>query len=199
MSAPDRIRRRIAVEAARLMVEEGLHEYLAAKQKAAVRLGIADTRALPRNEEIDQALSEYHRIYRAEVQPRHIARLRTLALEAMHFLAAFSPRLAGGVLDGSAGEFSPITLHLSTDQPEAVIQRLLEHGIRFEEKSVCLSAGQNRSETWPALSFLADGVRIELVLLPENAKQARPARKDAPKGTPAEVEALIRLAEAETR
>jgi hypothetical protein len=199
MMPRDKIKWRIAQEAARLMAEEGVHEYLPAKNKAAARLGVTDSRRLPRNEDIDQALEEHHRLYRADVQPRHIIRLRKLALEGMRFLKDFSPRLAGGVLEGSAGEFSPITLHLFPDAPEDVIRKLMDGGIPFTEKTVSLPAGPNRPDLYPALCFWVDGVEVELVLLPVELKQQRWARKDKnlPKGDTEDVEELIRKTEAD--
>ncbi|CAL1240730.1 hypothetical protein [Candidatus Methylocalor cossyra] len=199
MQSKDRIRVRIAQEAARVMAEEGVREYFAAKQKAAARLGVGDARSLPRNEEIDWALEEYHRLYRPHRQPRHIVRLRKLALEAMRFLGSFSPRLVGGVLDGNAGEFSPITLHLFPETPEDVLRKLMENGIPFTEKSVTVPVGANRPAVYPALCFLVDDVEIELVLLPPQLKQRRLTRKDKhfPKGHSKSVEELIRQAEAQ--
>jgi hypothetical protein len=198
MRVKDRTRLRIAQEAARIMAEEGVHDRLPAKQKAAARLGVADARQLPRNEEIDAALEEYHRLYRSNVQRRHIARLRRLALEAMRFLKDFSPRLVGGVLEGSAGEFSPIILHLFPDSPEDVMRKLMDSKIPFqEEEAVPLFAGPNRAAlAYPALCFWVDGVKVELALLPSALKQQ--ARKDrhAPRGEARDVEALLR-AEAE--
>jgi hypothetical protein len=198
MMPRDRIKRRIAQEAARLMAEEGVHDYLPAKNKAAARLGVTDSRCLPRNEDIDQALEEHHRLYRADVQSQHIIRLRKLALEAMRFLQDFSPRLAGAVLEGRAGEFSPIALHLFPDAPENVIHRLMDGGIPFTERSVALPAGPNRADSYPALCFWVDGVEIELVLLPAEFRQRRWMRKDKnlPKGEAEDVEELIRKAEA---
>lgn len=197
MYPKDKIRQRIAQEAARLIAEEGVHEYLPAKQKAAARLGVSASRHLPRNEEIDAALEEYHRLYRAYIQPRHITRLRKLALEAMRFLSEFSPRLVGGVLEGSAGEFSPITLHLFPAAPEDVIGKLINSRIPFTEKSVSLPLGRSRTTSFPALCFLVDGVTVDLTLLPAEFRQYRPARKDreAPKGDERAVEKLIRQSE----
>jgi hypothetical protein len=195
----DRVRVRIAQEAARLMIEEGIREYRPAKQKAAARLGLAASKNLPRNEEIDQALEEYHRLYRAHVQPQHITRLRRLALEAMRFLRLFSPRLVGGVLDGSAGPFSPIVLHLFPEAPEEVIRKLLESGIPHTEQSVSLSVGSPRPVAFPALCFWVDGVEVQLVLLPAGSKPHRWLRKDktAPKGDLEQVETLVRQADRE--
>ena len=200
MHARDKIRLRIAQEAARLIVEEGIRDYLPAKQKAAARLGVSETRRLPRNEEIDAALEEYHRLYRADVQHEHIIRLRTLALEAMRFLRPFSPWLVGSVLEGHAGEFSPITLYLFPESPEDVIRTLNNGRIPFSEKSVWLSLGSSRSSRpsiYPALHFWVDGVEIELILLPVDLKQQRLTRKGRhlSKCDTETLEALIRQGE----
>lgn len=197
MHTKDRVKRRIAQEAARIIVEEGIHDYLPAKQKAAARLGISSTHSLPRNEEIDLALDEYHRIYRADVQPGHITRLRKLALEAMRFLKIFSPRLVGGVLEGYAGEFSPITLHLFPEAPEDVMRALLDGKIPFSQTTVSLPGNAGRMVDYPALSFLVDGVEVNLVLLPMELKQQRLVRKERglSRGDLEAVEALVRRSE----
>ena len=49
------MRVRIAQEAARLMTEEGIHDFYAAKRKAAQHLGAPDTRNMPRNLEVEAA------------------------------------------------------------------------------------------------------------------------------------------------
>lgn len=197
MSPADKARRRIAQEAARIIAEEGVQDYLPAKQKAAARLGLPASRNLPRNEEIDTSLEEYHRLYRAHIQPKHITRLRRLALEAMRFLSDFAPRLVGGVLDGSAGEFSPITLHLFPVTPEDVIGKLMDNHIPFTEKSGSLPLGRGRIEPCPALSFLVDGVTVDLILLPGEYRQHRSSRRDRNdlKGDEEDVMALIRQSE----
>ncbi len=62
----DETRRRIAVEAARLISEDGMRDYHAAKRKAAARLGIQVDTALPKNAEIEDALREYQRLFDAD-------------------------------------------------------------------------------------------------------------------------------------
>jgi hypothetical protein len=196
MSTRDKARLLIAQEAAKILVEEGINDYLPAKQKAAARLGIANSRSLPRNEEIDQALEEYLRLYRAETQPQHITRLRRLALEAMRFLEEFSPRLVGGALDGSAGQYSPIVLYVYPEAPEDIIKKLVDARIPFKEGSFSFNLGHKRAMTYPALDFLVDGVRVELVVLPPELKGQRINRKEKtiPGGSLQDVENLINSA-----
>ena len=74
-----RMRQRLALEAARIMAEEGVNDYHLAKRKAAVRLGVAGSRNsprnLPRNDEIQQALEEYLRLFKANSQPATLKKL----------------------------------------------------------------------------------------------------------------------------
>ena len=139
MAFEDRLRTRIALEAARIMAEEGIDEPGLAKRKAAARLGVADHRNLPRREEIEAALVEHQRLFGHDYQPQHLAKLRTLALEAMRFLAVFSPLLTGSVWSGGAGRHSPIRLYLYPPAPEDVILKLVNANIPYEEKSHSVS------------------------------------------------------------
>ena len=87
------IRQRIAQQAAQLLLQRGDRDFYAAKQKAAEYLGVVETRNLPNNTEIEQALIEYQRIFYADSQPQHLNYLREIAIEAMQFLRSFKPRL----------------------------------------------------------------------------------------------------------
>ena len=72
----DNLRRALAQEAARIMAQHGIHDFLTAKRKAAERLGVTEASALPRNTEIEEALAEYQRLFDPdghEVTPRGAA------------------------------------------------------------------------------------------------------------------------------
>ena len=62
----ENLRRALAQEAARLMAEHGIHDFLTAKRKAAERFGVTDNGALPKNTEIETALAEYQRLFGGE-------------------------------------------------------------------------------------------------------------------------------------
>jgi hypothetical protein len=166
MSSESRLRQRIALEAARIMAEEGIDEHGLAKKKAAARMGVAEHRNMPRREEIEAALVEHQRLFGTADQFRQIAHLRKLALEAMRFLAEFSPLLVGSVWNGNAGRFSPIRLHLFPHAPEDVMLKLLNARIPFEEKSHSLPREAELPGEQPALHFYVDGSRVELLLFP---------------------------------
>ncbi|SRR6056297_2045553 len=128
-----RIRQEVAAEAARIIATEGQKSYLAAKQKAAQRLG-ASRGGLPTNAEIERALKDWQQLYGGEEHAVRLRSMRVAALEAMTFLESFQPRLVGPVLEGTADEYSRICLHLFTDDPDAVVRFLMEAGIDFSQE-----------------------------------------------------------------
>ncbi len=126
------MRARIAAAAARIMAEDGIDDYSLAKRKAARQLGVADTRSLPNNEEIETELRAYQALYQGEEQRERIRYMRKRALEAMQLLAQFRPYLAGPVLNGTAGRYSDIELQLFTDNSKAVERFLLNREIPYD-------------------------------------------------------------------
>ena len=177
----EQLRRRVAVEAARLISETGQRDFHAAKRKAAQRLGIADEMALPSNQEIDAALREHQSLF----QPGHeilLQELRTAAAEAMHFFARFQPRLVGAVLDGSADMHSAISLHVFAESSTDLIVFLLENGIDFSEGSRALRYGPDDHREAPVVRFAVDGRAYDLTVL--GIDDLRQAPLDRVKGQP---------------
>ena len=175
--AHDRLQRnrlRVAQEAARLMSEHGIRDFHHAKLKAAERLGIVDTQALPRNQEIEQALREHQRLFLADHQPQLLQRRREAAVEAMTFLAAFEPRLVGAVLEGTADAHSAVCLHVYSDDPDAVVRYLREHGVPIEMQARRLRYSRNEQPEYPVLLFAADDLPFDLTVLPRNALRQAP-------------------------
>ena len=158
----DQLRQHIAMDAARIMAEEGVNDFHTAKRKAAARLGLPETKHLPGNDEVNSALQEYLRLFQAGRLIQSLHRLRRLAAEAMRFLAKFEPRLVGPVLSGTVTSASAIELHLTADTPEEIGFWLQDHGIPFTQSDRRLRFGGERHETFPAYSFTADGVPVEL-------------------------------------
>lgn len=128
------LRLRIAHLAARLIAVDGIDDYSLAKRKAARQAGAADTRNLPSNDEIDTALHAYLQLYQADEQAARIAHLRACALEMMRVLQRFNPQLSGSVLEGRAGRYSMIELHLFTDNPKDVELFILDQGFDYTQK-----------------------------------------------------------------
>jgi hypothetical protein len=168
------MRTRIAQEAARLMSEEGIQDFYAAKRKAAQHLGAPDTRNMPRNQEVEVALQEYQRLFRGEQQTGHLRVLREAAVQAMRFLAGFKPRLVGSVLSGTAGRHADINLHLFADTPEEVSLFLMDNSIPFHPAQKRLRISREAWQEFPAYEFMAGEQAVELVVFPSEGRREAP-------------------------
>lgn len=167
-------RHRLAHEAARLMAEGGFRDYHQAKLKAAERLGIHDDASLPSNREIEQALREYQRLFVGEPQLQAVHSRRQAALRALEFLAGFSPRLVGPVLDGTANANSPVLLQLHTDDADAVPRFLEEHRIPADARTRHVRLDRNRDGDFPVWLFSAEELTFDLTVLPLDALRQAP-------------------------
>jgi len=167
-------RRRIALEAARLMSENGIRDFHFAKRKAAERLNVRDEAQMPKNSEIEAALREHQRLFQADAQPQRLRELREAAREAMRFFARFDPRLVGAVLEGTADEHSAICLHLFAESPEEVIVFLREHGVVYTEQSRRLRMARDRYEEMPVLMLAREPAPFDLTVFPRDAIRQAP-------------------------
>jgi predicted nucleotidyltransferase len=191
----DLLRQAVAEEAARIMREQGVDDFLLAKRKAAERLGVTDASILPRNTEIEAALVAHQRLFAADRHEADLAAMRRSALEAMRLMSDFQPRLVGPVLTGTASAHSEINLHLFTESPEAVSIRLEERGVPHEVLERRLRYERDRVVTYPALRFVAGRQTVDAVVFPlDGIRQAPPSPVDGKpmrRASAAEVEALL--------
>jgi hypothetical protein len=170
----DLLRERITQEAARIMAEEGVHDFAAAKRKAAVRLNQAENRHLPSNREIESALADYLRLFHARELPGTVRHLLEVALDAMRLLAPFEPRLTGPLLNGMATSYSEVPLQVFPDEPEQIALHLREHGIPFEQDTRRLRFGGDRQDTVPVFRFMAGDTALEICVLPPSGLREAP-------------------------
>jgi len=191
----DLLRQAVAEEAARIMREQGVDDFLQAKRKAAGRLGVTDASILPRNTEVEAALVAHQRLFAADRHETGLAELRRSALEAMRLMADFQPRLVGPVLTGTASTHSEINLHLFSDSPEAVSLRLEERGVPHEVLERRLRYERDRIVSYPALRFVAGQQTVDAVVFPLDGIRQAPSSpvdgKPMRRASAAEVEALL--------
>lgn len=137
----EHLRQMIAQAAARMMAEDGIHDFAYAKKKAGRQLGVVENGALPSNAEIEEEIRLYHEIYNAEEQPEELYKLRKAALATMQLFERFNPHLTGSVLDGTAGKYAQTDIYLFADSAKDVEMFLLNQKIPFEssEKSYRIS------------------------------------------------------------
>lgn len=170
----DNLRRALAQEAARIMVQQGVRDFLLAKRKAAERLGVADAAALPRNAEVEAALMEYQRLFNADGHGESLTAQRRAATQAMGLLHEFAPRLVGAVLSGTATAHAAVQLHVFADRPEDVVLKLLDRGIAYDaaEWRHRMDAGQVRS--YPGLRFEFGDQEFEATIFPRDGIRQAP-------------------------
>lgn len=168
------LRARIAEEAARIMREQGVRDFLLAKRKAADRLGIMDRTALPANQEVAEALAAQQRLFGGPAHHDNLRALREVALQAMTLLGRFHPRLVGPVLAGTATPHTDVSLHVFAETPEDVAFMLIERGVRYRtgDRRVRLASGEHAS--YPSFEFELGDVAIEALVFPANGLRQPP-------------------------
>lgn len=169
-----RMRIRIAQEAARIMAQEGVSDFGSAKRKAMQRLDAEQTRNLPDNGEIEQALREYQRLFKADTQGAALRAMRQTALEIMEFFREFHPRLVGAVLRGTADAHCDIQIHLFAETPELPGMVLMDHGIPYEESDQRYTYNDGNSVIYPCYEITADEYDVRLTVFPLNGLRQAP-------------------------
>jgi hypothetical protein len=132
--ADPRLRRAIALEAARLMYERIESEYFTAKRKAAKRLCQRGVKPadLPSNAEIREQIQVFARMHEGDGRTQSLRDMRLEALRLMRLLRAFKPRLIGSVMTGHVRKGSDIDLHLFTDAVGLVTDTLEREGHQYD-------------------------------------------------------------------
>jgi hypothetical protein len=170
----ENLRRALAQEAARVMSEHGIRDFLAAKRKAADRLGVTDDAVLPKNTEVEAALAEYQRLFGGASHVESLHAQRRAALQAMLMLGDFEPRLVGPVLAGTATEHADVQLHLFADTPESVAISLMDQGIRHEITARRVKMNADRVLEYPGVRFEIDDQAIEVTVFPADGIRQAP-------------------------
>lgn len=188
-AANQRMRERIAQQAARLIAEDGLQDYSLAKLKAARQIGAPDTHNLPNNSEVEQALRDYQSLYQKDEQSERLRQLRRQALDMMRLLERFDPYLVGSVLDGTATRYSDIDLQIFADSSKVVELFLLSQQIPYKNAEKKLNLGGD-SRAFPVFVLQGESAEINVtVLATDDLRQF--ARSHADKKTPERAHAKL--------
>jgi hypothetical protein len=170
----DVLREQLAQEAARLIVDHGMHDYGQAKRKAALRFGVRESSALPSNSEIESSVIERQRIFEPELHERRVTAMRRLAVEIMDFLFEFQPRLVGSVLAGTVTDNFPLELHVFTGSPEQVLNELEAQGINSRNCQRRYRFNGQGMTTIPGFRFSREGERVYVIVFPEKGVRQAP-------------------------
>ena len=126
--------RRLAIEAARLMVERIETEYLHAKERAILMLGLPYNTPYPTNRQIKAYIGKLTRKRLGpEVMAARVQEMRQIAEEIMTVLMDFDPHLIGSTLSGQIRDASDIDLHVYCNHHLEVEERLRSFGYQGVE------------------------------------------------------------------
>src|SRR3954471_11078377 len=167
--ADQRVRRQIALLAARLMYSREEKEYFTAKRKAARQLGVEyrfRPGDLPSNSEIRDQIQAMARIHEGPKRLVHLRDMRVEALRLMRKLARYRPRLIGSVWTGHVRHGSDIDIHIFSDSLSHVTATLDEHALTYDvQRKRIIKYGEERVFTH---IHVDDRHRYELTLYPED-------------------------------
>jgi hypothetical protein len=195
--ADERIRRQIALLAARLMYTRDESEYFTAKRKAARRLGVEyrfRPKDLPSNREIRDQIQALANLYEGEKRQENLCKMRVAALQMMRLLCAFRPKLIGSTYTGHIRKGSDIDIHVFSDHPSAVTTVLEDEHLPFTvERKRIIKHNEERTFTHIHITGVFN---FELTLYPLDkvnyAFKSSITGKAIEKATIAELEELIR-------
>ena len=154
----------IARHAARIVVEELLTDYGAAKRKAVERMGFAGGAALPDNASVAAEVLAYQRLFGGAEYVARLQLMRQTAVQAMRLLAPFHPRLSGAVISGAINDAQRVQLHAFPEQAELVELFLAERGIDIEQDERDYRWADGRCESVPLTRFMAGAVTVDVAL-----------------------------------
>lgn len=168
------LREQLAQEAARLIVDHGIHDYGQAKRKAAQRFRVRQAGALPSNAEVESSVIERQRIFAPDSHEYRLAAMRRLAADIMEFLADFQPRLVGPVLTGTVTDNAALELHVFTESPEAVLAALEAQGVSSRDCQRRYRVNGQDMTIVPGFTFSREGERVYIIIFPEKGVRQAP-------------------------
>lgn len=161
-------------EAARILCEEAVIDYRAAKLKAAQRLGLGGNAPLPDNARIQAAVIEYQRIFGGREYAERLRALRATAVQAMRLLAAFQPRLSGAAVNGAVTEAHRVQLHVFPDKAEALDLFFEDRGIPYRQDDRSYRYPDGSTEEVPLLRFEAGDIGVDVAMFGEDDLRRTP-------------------------
>jgi hypothetical protein len=142
---------RLALEAARLMVERIETEYLHAKERAILMLGLPYNTPYPTNRQIKDCIAKLTRNQLGpDVMAHRVRTMRLIAEELMTILVDFDPYLIGSTLSGQIRDSSDIDLHVYCNHYSEVETRLRQ----FQFNNVQPEYVENQKGTFVHLRWL---------------------------------------------
>ncbi len=161
----------VAQAAARFMVDGLESEYLGAKERAVLMLGLGSQTRLPSNRQIREYIGLLTReeLGGSEVD-RRLKEMRLIAEDIMMALADFDPFLIGSTLSGEIHSASDVDLHAYGDDSDQIKEHLLDWGFEGVEEEFV----ENRKGRFVHLRWLERGYPVEITVYPLSWRELTP-------------------------
>lgn len=166
----EKLRKAIAVEAARLKYEGLEKEYFTAKRKAARHYGVNQPQDLPSNREIKDEILRMAAIFEGEERFLRLGEMRGIALRVMKILHNYHPKLIGSVLKSHIRKNSDIDIHVFSNSIAAVTMLLAENQLDYDVERKEIIKNNERQEFIHVRAEI-DGYDVEMSLYPEDKKK----------------------------
>ncbi len=155
--------RRIAEEAARFMVDGTETEYLQAKERALLMLGMAGQSRLPSNRDIRECILRLTRSRLGDDEvSRRVREMREIAEQVMTAIEDNDPYLIGSTLTGEIRESSDVDLHAYSDEHEILISHLTAWGY----ENIDVEMVENLKGSFVHLRWTENGYPVEITVYP---------------------------------
>jgi hypothetical protein len=161
----------VAQAAAQFMVDGLESEYLGAKERAVLMLGLGSQTRLPSNRQIREYIGLLTReeLGSSEVD-RRLKEMRLIAEEIMMALGDFDPFLIGSTLSGDIHTASDVDLHAYSDDSDLLKEHLIEWGFEGVEEEFV----ENRKGKFVHLRWLERGYPVEITVYPLSWRELTP-------------------------
>ena len=119
-------------------------------------------------------MAEHHQLFGGDGHANLLRAMRGAALAAMEMLDAFTPRLVGPVLNGTADENSAVNLHVFADAVETVADHLDANGVVWRAYERRLKYRRDRPETCAGFEFKGATGPIQATVFPVDGIRQAP-------------------------
>jgi predicted nucleotidyltransferase len=153
------------------MVEGSENEYLHAKERAMMMLGLSNQTRLPSNKKIKNWIG---RITKEELGAdevtRRVKEMREIALAVMSIIEVCDPFLIGSTLSGQIRHTSDVDLHAYSDDFDEIKNLLAEWGYEGIEEEIV----HNMKGTFIHLKWLERDYPVEITIYPWSERDVIP-------------------------
>lgn len=161
----------VAQEAAKFMLDGAENEYLHAKERATLKLGISGHNHFPSNKTVKGMISLLAKVELGEHEIKaRVRRMREIALEIMLIIDDNDPFLIGSTLSGKIRATSDIDLHAYADDPMEIQEKLELCGFTEIE----LEEIENLKGYFMHLKWEEEGYPVEITVYPWKNRDVQP-------------------------